>query len=60
MPGTIDERSAEGLLLLELFFLTFFVPGSRTGSALRPRFLLFVQYWQDAGIRTRVELGGDE
>ena len=42
------------------FFLTFFVPGSRTGSALRPRFLLFVQYWQDAGIRTRVELGGDE
>ena len=25
-----------------------------SGSALRPRFLFYVQYWQDAGIRTRV------
>ena len=35
------------------FFSTLIFP--RIGSALRPRFLIYVQYWHDAGILTRVD-----
>ena len=35
------------------FFPQLFLSQHYGGSALRARFLLFVQYWQDAEIRTR-------
>ena len=39
-----------------LIILKLFLSQGQGRSALRPRFILilFVQYWQDAGIRTRV------
>ena len=41
-------------LLCHFFFLQLFLFPGLGGSALRPRFLFYVQYWQDSGIRTRV------
>ena len=40
-------------------FFQLFLSQRFGGSALRARFLLFVQYWQDVGIRTRVAATAD-
>ena len=39
---------------LLIFYCQLFLPQGKGGSALRPRLLLYVQYWQDAGIRAPV------